>query len=254
MMRAPGPLPGQTSDGLSLSQTLVLLKAMDRAVESTTCGIELRKRWLGALGEVLDAPLVVELRENRKLSVHDACPGDAVNAYLLRLARNGLPEPFAGPPSNCPSMVAPAGPSVRLSSTMFEAYCWSPYARPLREASLRDPVLASSSADDSFVLLLHRPLDRAPLAAAEANLIRLFVNELSRRAKSTELPRSAEELPLRLRGTLGWLLRGAAEKGIAAHLGLSVHTVHQYVKAIYRTYDVGSRGQLMARCLRADIG
>jgi DNA-binding CsgD family transcriptional regulator len=54
----------------------------------------------------------------------------------------------------------------------------------------------------------------------------------------------------RHRETLEWLLTGATEKEIAAGLGLSVHTVHQYVKAIYRRFGVTSRAQLMASRLR----
>jgi DNA-binding NarL/FixJ family response regulator len=50
--------------------------------------------------------------------------------------------------------------------------------------------------------------------------------------------------------TLDYLLTGATEKEIAVKLGLSVHTVHQYVKAIYRRFHVSSRAQLMASRLR----
>ena len=45
---------------------------------------------------------------------------------------------------------------------------------------------------------------------------------------------------------LDLLLSGYHEKVIAAKLGLSQHTVHDYVKAIYRRFDVHSRGELMA--------
>lgn len=49
--------------------------------------------------------------------------------------------------------------------------------------------------------------------------------------------------------TLGELLGGASEKEIADRMGLSAHTVHQYVKSIYRAFGVRSRAELMARCL-----
>ena len=45
------------------------------------------------------------------------------------------------------------------------------------------------------------------------------------------------------------LLGGASEKEIADRMGLSAHTVHQYVKSIYRAFGVRSRAELMARCL-----
>jgi DNA-binding CsgD family transcriptional regulator len=49
--------------------------------------------------------------------------------------------------------------------------------------------------------------------------------------------------------TLACLLTGLSEKQVAARLGLSPHTVHQYVKALYRKLAVSSRAELMARCL-----
>jgi len=51
----------------------------------------------------------------------------------------------------------------------------------------------------------------------------------------------------RMRDTLDVLLLGATDKEIAAELGISPHTVRQYVKAILRAYGVSGRGQLIAR-------
>lgn len=48
----------------------------------------------------------------------------------------------------------------------------------------------------------------------------------------------------REREALGHLLRGASEKEVAASLGRSRHTVHSYVKRIYRTLGVRSRSEL----------
>lgn len=42
------------------------------------------------------------------------------------------------------------------------------------------------------------------------------------------------------------LLRGASEKSVATSLNRSVHTVHSHVKAIYRRFHVGSRGELLS--------
>jgi DNA-binding NarL/FixJ family response regulator len=41
-------------------------------------------------------------------------------------------------------------------------------------------------------------------------------------------------------------LRGESEKQIAQKLGLSRHTVHEYVGNIYRHFGVCSRAELMA--------
>lgn len=55
------------------------------------------------------------------------------------------------------------------------------------------------------------------------------------------------DLPPRVRQTLGCLLVGDSEKQIAAKMGVSPHTVHCYVKTLYRSYEVSSRGELLSR-------
>jgi len=59
-----------------------------------------------------------------------------------------------------------------------------------------------------------------------------------------------EGLSPRMEQTLRWLLGGDSEKQVAKKLGLSPHTVHVYVKAIYRRYGVSSRGELLARWVK----
>lgn len=45
------------------------------------------------------------------------------------------------------------------------------------------------------------------------------------------------------------LVRGTKEKNIARMLGLSPHTVHNHVRAIFRQFGVHSRAELLARLL-----
>ena len=54
----------------------------------------------------------------------------------------------------------------------------------------------------------------------------------------------------RMRQTLERLLAGDSEKEIAARLKLSPHTVHVYIKTLYRRFDVCSRGELFARFIQ----
>ena len=51
----------------------------------------------------------------------------------------------------------------------------------------------------------------------------------------------------RLKQTLELLLSGESEKQIARRLSLSQHTIHVYVKALYKGFGVSSRGELLAR-------
>ena len=50
-----------------------------------------------------------------------------------------------------------------------------------------------------------------------------------------------------LHQTLALLLGGDSEKQIAYKMKLSPHTVHFYVKTLYRRFDVHSRSELMAK-------
>jgi DNA-binding NarL/FixJ family response regulator len=63
-------------------------------------------------------------------------------------------------------------------------------------------------------------------------------------------PDQLPNLSPRMRQTLERLLLGDSEKQIAAHLGVSRHTVHVYVKALYKGFGVCSRGELLARFVR----
>ncbi len=62
-----------------------------------------------------------------------------------------------------------------------------------------------------------------------------------------KLPENQNPLSPRERQTLEHLLEGNSEKQIAARLGISRHTVHVYVKALYKRFGVYSRGELLAR-------
>lgn len=67
---------------------------------------------------------------------------------------------------------------------------------------------------------------------------------------ATEGQKGVHGLSPRCCDTLDLLLRGGSEKQIAVQLALSRHTVHEYVTAIYRHFDVSSRAELMAYWIR----
>lgn len=54
--------------------------------------------------------------------------------------------------------------------------------------------------------------------------------------------------------TLDRLLAGDSEKQIALRLGISPHTIHVYVKGLYRHFEVNSRGELLARFVSSPAG
>jgi DNA-binding CsgD family transcriptional regulator len=82
---------------------------------------------------------------------------------------------------------------------------------------------------------------------------RLFGDELgcgSDRATRALL----EGLSPRQQQTLRHLLAGDSEKQIAGKLSLSRHTVHVYVKGLYRRFGASSRAELLARWVKMDAG
>jgi DNA-binding NarL/FixJ family response regulator len=72
--------------------------------------------------------------------------------------------------------------------------------------------------------------------------------ELLAVAREARIPaETRRSLSPREQQTLTLLLTGLDERDIACVLGVSFHTVHQYVKALYRVLGIQSRPELMAR-------
>ena len=94
------------------------------------------------------------------------------------------------------------------------------------------------------------PLDKHRLWSA---LWRLAAAQIGR--STVPLDPLAASLAPRVRQTLDELLAGRSEKEIANQLGLSPHTVHVYVRTIYRRYRVSSRAELLSTFLaeRSDV-
>lgn len=132
--------------------------------------------------------------------------------------------------------------------------------------SVISPALPSNRVGDlkTLVQLVHR-LDAVSTQSCEetvarqrqmvAQLCRLLGSHLtgetlhgsSRQQSVGHLDMEHADLPPRVRQTLGRLLAGDSEKQIAARMGLSPHTVHCYVKTLYRSFEVSSRGELLSR-------
>ncbi len=91
----------------------------------------------------------------------------------------------------------------------------------------------------------YRPWGGGRFGPRDRNLARLVHVELIRHMGDGP-DAGAAALPPYLRRTLAAQLRGSTAKGVARDLGLSVHTVDGYRKALYRHYGVGSLPQLIA--------
>jgi DNA-binding CsgD family transcriptional regulator len=128
-------------------------------------------------------------------------------------------------------------------------------ADSLRRAADVGHLLYSSSplprASGTFGVTLMRPWRGRPFTERQRRVLHLFHEELSRLWQvTTELPPGTVRLTPRMKQTLDLLCAGAAEKEVAARLGLSRHTVHDYVKALHERFGAASRGELLAAAAR----
>jgi len=110
------------------------------------------------------------------------------------------------------------------------------------------------SVDVQAVVRLLQPLDGIDGDPVEkkrrllANILRMIGEQVNgQSAQLTILQSDVRHLSPRLQQTLASLLAGDSEKQAAAKMGVSPHTVHVYVKTLYRRYNVSSRGELLAK-------
>lgn len=85
--------------------------------------------------------------------------------------------------------------------------------------------------------------------ADDRRLIQLMLLEIRRMIKHSRLSRDcllSQPLSPREAQTACYLLQGYTEKQIARHMYLSPHTVHTYVKSVYRQFSVTSRAEFTA--------
>lgn len=153
---------------------------------------------------------------------------------------------------------------------VIDSACWYRCAhynevrRPLRFGESIYGKLVSADGR-RLKLSLHREMNDPPFTPRDVTVLHVFNENLSalydapppaaRVAATAAAPlipplqREARiaSLPLRYRPVLRYLLAGDAEKQVAYKLRLSPHTVHEYVKALYRAFRVNSRSELLAQ-------
>lgn len=129
------------------------------------------------------------------------------------------------------------------------------FDRYLRPGNIDHRLASVSTSADRRICLLHlhrsrRERDFSPRDRALLDFFHREITPLVGRALVSAAEPSPEKLPRRLRQTLACLVEGDSEKQIAARLGVSHATTHQYVTALYRRFGVNSRGQLLAHVVK----
>lgn len=111
-----------------------------------------------------------------------------------------------------------------------------------------EPVSLPGGASLLHAITLYRGWREQPFGDRERTLVQLLHEQLAADWREVHAPApQLANMPTRLRQTCALLMRGLSEKEVAAELELSTHTVHQYVKELYRRLQVRSRGELHAR-------
>jgi DNA-binding CsgD family transcriptional regulator len=118
--------------------------------------------------------------------------------------------------------------------------------------------LCEPAADGTIdVIGVHRAVGDRDFSPRERRLLHLVHDELGRLigpvlewAGASAVAR----LSPRLRQTLDALREGDSEKQVAARLGISQPTAHEYVHRLYRHFGVSSRAELLARFIRRPPG
>jgi len=96
---------------------------------------------------------------------------------------------------------------------------------------------------------VHGKPDFSDRDKAIVHLIFKHVEWLHRHGTNESAGKRSSQLAPRQRQVLVYLLGGASKSDIAEKLSLSFHTVNDYTKAIYKHFDVNSKGELQAQFL-----
>lgn len=97
---------------------------------------------------------------------------------------------------------------------------------------------------------LYRKIDAQPFSLRESKIAHIILSEvdwLHQEGVSTLKSRSLPALSPRCRMVFTHLLEGLSRKEIAEILGLSVHTINDYVKTVFLHFGVRSTPALLAR-------
>jgi DNA-binding CsgD family transcriptional regulator len=109
--------------------------------------------------------------------------------------------------------------------------------------------IVAASIDRQTIVMLARGEGEPAFGNRDAYLCELCLSEMAwpytPEVDYTD-PR-IEALQPRLKKVMRHLLEGDSEKQVALKLGLSPHSVHQYVKQLYAQLEVNSRGELLAQ-------
>ena len=130
-------------------------------------------------------------------------------------------------------------------------------ALPLWKDANVGPIMLSFRPQEqgTSVAAFYRPVSAPSFTAREARIAHIVLTGVPWLHVASKPPEPAHEipkLPPRCRLILSQIVAGRARKEIAADLGLSLHTVNDYIKQIFKHFDVHSQTQLVAKLRNGD--
>jgi DNA-binding CsgD family transcriptional regulator len=142
---------------------------------------------------------------------------------------------------------------ARADAVADEAWHSSEHFKQIRQPLGLDHALyvkiVAASLGRQTIVMLSRAKGEPPFTDRDSYLCELCLSEMAwpytPDVDYTD-PR-LETLQPRLKKVMRHLLEGDSEKQVALKLGLSPHSVHQYVKQLYAQLEVNSRGELLAQ-------
>jgi DNA-binding CsgD family transcriptional regulator len=220
---------------------------------------------LGSAGLVSDA-LPGKAMRFEPLAAVGEWGGEQIKQYGEYMQRDGvLSDPaYARVVTMVPGMVTG---TVWLRRDLVADEEWYPtaYVRDRRKpAGIDDQMFVCCPLPTPGRLVagtFHRAIDHGAFGERDRLYVSLLLHACPPLVATIERDREAlsllQQLPPRLRLALACLQLGDSAKEAAARLGLTSHTFREYTKALYASFKVRSRGELLARCqemrLRAEL-
>jgi DNA-binding CsgD family transcriptional regulator len=127
----------------------------------------------------------------------------------------------------------------------------SEYYKVFRQSvELDDTLYGKISVPGKMICIaIMRPIGQSGFEERERHMMDLALSQMAWPFQPEDAPTDPRlsALQPRLRKVMQHLLQGDSEKQVAAKLGLSKHTVHEYVKMLYQQLGVNSRGELLSQ-------
>jgi DNA-binding CsgD family transcriptional regulator len=144
-------------------------------------------------------------------------------------------------------------PEMRSDAQWYRSGLFNEYHRPAGIDGVIMSFAVIPHNGNLITLTVHQGMtDREPTSRAKSiiSLLNSQIAPLVGVSLTSNGQCGLRGLSPRLRQTLDAMLAGDAEKQVAARLGVSVPTAHQYVGSIYHHFGVTSRPELMAYFVR----